>query len=52
LAETAVFRYKTIFGDKLQSRTRENQFTEMFIKCAALNRMTHMGMPESYKVTA
>lgn len=52
LAETAVFRFKTIFGDKLQSPTRENQFTEMFIKCAALNRITHMGMPESYKVTA
>ena len=52
LAETTVFRYKTIFGDKSQSRKLENQFTEMFIKCAALNRMTHLGMPQSYKVTA
>jgi hypothetical protein len=52
LAETTVFRYKTIFGEKLQSRTLENQFKEMMIKCAALNRMAHLGMPESYKVTA
>src|SRR5215213_281730 len=52
LAETTVFRYKTIFGDKSQSRKIENQFSEMFIKCAALNRMTHLGMPQSYKVAA
>lgn len=51
LAETAMFRYKTIFTDKLQSRKQENQFQEMAIKCAALNRMTHLGMPNSYKAT-
>jgi len=50
LAETGVFRFKTIFTDKLQSRKQENQFQEMIIKCAALNRMTHLGMPDSYKV--
>ena len=50
LAETGVFRFKTIFSDKLQSRKQENQFQEMIIKCAALNRMTHLGMPDSYKV--
>lgn len=50
LAETGVFRFKTIFSDKLQSRTQDNQFQEMIIKCALLNRMTHLGMPESYKV--
>lgn len=52
LAETGVFRFKTIFTDKLQSREIENQFSEMIIKCAALNRMTHLGMPDSYKVAA
>ena len=51
LAETGVYRFKTIFTDKLQSRKQENQFQEMIIKCAALNRMTHLGMPDSYKVT-
>jgi hypothetical protein len=50
LAETGVFRFKTIFTDKLQSRKQENQFQEMIIKSAALNRMTHLGMPASYKV--
>ena len=50
LAETTVFRYKTTFGARLQSRKIENQFAEMFIKCATLNRMTHLGRPQSYKV--
>ncbi len=52
LAETTVFRYKVTFGDKLHARKIENQFTEMFIKCAALNRMIHLGRPQSYKVAA
>ncbi len=50
LAETGVFRFKTIFTDKLHSRKQDNQFQEMIIKCVALNRMTHLGMPDSYKV--
>ncbi len=50
LAETAMFRYKTIFTDKLQSRKQENQFQEIHIKSALLNQMTHLGMPDSYKV--
>lgn len=50
LAETAMFRFKTIFTDKLQSRKQANQFQEMHIKSAILNQMTHLGMPESYKV--
>jgi len=50
LAETTVFRYKTIFGDRLQTRKIENQFSEMFIKCVALNRMLHLGRPKSYRV--
>ncbi len=50
LSETAMFRYKTIFGDKLDSRKQENQFQEMNIKSAILNQMTHLGMPDSYKI--
>jgi IS5 family transposase len=50
LAETGVFRYKQNFGDRLQTRKIENQFTEMFLKCAALNHMTHLGMPLSERV--
>lgn len=50
LAETTVFRFKVTFGERLQTRKVENQFSELFIKCAALNRMVHLGMPQSYQV--
>ena len=50
LSETAMFRLKTIFGDDLSARLFETQTTQAFIRCAALNRMTHLGMPQSYKV--
>lgn len=51
LAETAMFRFKTIFGDRLSARLLETQVTQARIGCAALNRMTHLGMPDSYKVS-
>jgi hypothetical protein len=50
LAETTMFRLKTVFGDCLSARLMETQITQALIRCAALNRMTHLGMPESYKV--
>lgn len=50
LAETAIFRIKTIFGDRVHSRSFEAQGAEMLIRCRALNRMTHLGMPDSYAV--
>ena len=50
LAETIMFRLKTIFGDKLSARLLETQTTQALIRCLALNRMTHLGMPESYLV--
>lgn len=50
LAETAMFRMKTIFGDNLSTRVVETQSTQALIRCAALNKMTHLGMPQSYKV--
>jgi hypothetical protein len=50
LAETAVFRFKVIFGNSLSTRTIERQITEVRIKSAALNRMTRLGMPQSYRV--
>ena len=51
LAETAVFRLKTIFGDHLSARLLETQRTQARIRCRALNRMTQLGMPDSYAVT-
>lgn len=49
LAETAMFRFKTIFSPRLSSRKDGNQIAEALIKSQILNRMTHFGMPESYK---
>jgi hypothetical protein len=50
LAETGVFRMKAIFGGRLASRRAERQVTEGAIRCRALNVMTHLGMPDSYRV--
>lgn len=50
LAETGMFRLKTIFGDRVSARTFENQRTQLLIRCKALNRMTTLGMPDSYVV--
>jgi hypothetical protein len=50
LAETAMFRFKTIVGNKLNARKFENQVTEFMVSCNILNRMRRLGMPESYAV--
>jgi hypothetical protein len=51
LAETGIFRLKQIFGAMLASRTLARQKTEVRIRCAALNKMTALGMPESVKIS-
>lgn len=51
LIETAMFRIKTIFGDKLNARNFKNQITESMISLSILNTMTKLGMPDSYAVT-
>lgn len=51
LSETAMFRFKTIFGDKLNSREFNRQRTEFLISISILNKMTGFGMPDSYAVT-
>lgn len=45
-----MFRLKTIFGDNLSTRLLETQSTQTLTHCLALNKMTHLGMPESYQV--
>jgi hypothetical protein len=52
LAETTMFRFKMIFGGKLRSRKFENQAVELFLQCAALNRMIQVGKPASVRVEA
>jgi IS5 family transposase len=52
LVETAFFRLKPLFGARLQSRQFPQQATELFLRVAALNRLTQLGMPESYRLAA
>lgn len=50
LAETTMFRLKVVFWDGLSTRLMETQTTQALVRCAALNRMSHLGMPQSYRV--
>ena len=50
LSETAMFRFKKIFGSELYSRKIETQEVEAQIKISVLNRMTAIGMPISISV--
>jgi len=52
LSETAMMRFKTIFGSTLYSRIFEKQQTEAAIKIKCLNKMTGIGMPISVKIAA
>ena len=48
--ENAVFRYKSIIGDRLRARSPGGRVTEAVIACSILNQMTEVGRPESYSV--
>ena len=48
LAETQMMRQKWILGGSLLSRGTANQWVECQLRCAVLNRLTHLGMPDSY----
>lgn len=50
LAETQNFRLKTLFGERVRARQFAGQATQLLVRCAALNTMTHLGMPDSYAV--
>ena len=50
LAETQMYRVKTIFGERVSARQFAGQATQVLVRCAALNQMTHLGMPDSYAV--
>ncbi len=52
LVETAMFRYKTIFGDRQLAHDIENQRLEAKLKCSILNVFSSLGRPESYAVVA
>lgn len=50
LVETTMFRYKTIIGTGLQSRTLENQKAEAKISCSIINLMLQLAKPISIKI--
>jgi hypothetical protein len=50
LAETMMFRFKTILGDKLNARKFQNQVAEFLTSVSIMNKMTELGMPCSYAV--
>ena len=51
LGETAMSRYKAIIGRGLRARILPAQTTEARVGCAALNRMSRLGMPLSQRIT-
>ncbi len=50
MVENAIYRYKTIIGRCMRSRTLPGQRVEMRIACKILNTMTSLGMPDSHRV--
>ena len=49
LAETTMFRLKTIFSDRVTAHGFAGQAAQVLVRCAALNRMTQLGKPDSYQ---
>lgn len=52
LIENTMFRFKTIFGDRLSSRQDNTQHNEITIKLSILNRMFELGHPDSYPIAS
>jgi hypothetical protein len=50
MVENAIYRYKTIIGRGMRSRTLAGQRVEVQLACGFLNTMASLGMPDSYRV--
>ena len=50
LVENSMYRYKTIIGRRMRSRTMDGQRVEVQLASKILNTMTLLGMPDSYRV--
>lgn len=46
IAETAMFRFKRLFGSSLSCRKLFYQKAEVYAKCLVINRMNKLGMPK------
>lgn len=51
LAETAIFRLKILFGERLRNYRFETQTTEAYARLAAMNSMTRLGMPKTVAIS-
>ena len=52
LSETTMFRRKTLFSPNLSARLLQNQQQESALIMNAMNKITRLGMPQSYKIAA
>ena len=50
LVENTIYRYKTIIGPAMRSRTPQGQRVEARVGCRILNAMAALGMPESHRI--
>jgi len=50
VAESVMFRLKTIFRDRVTARGFAGQAGQVLVRCATLNRLTQLGRPDSYRV--
>jgi hypothetical protein len=50
MVENAMYRYKTIIGRSMRSRTFAGQRVEAQLASQILNTMTRFGMPDSHRV--
>lgn len=50
LAETAMFRVKTLLGNRLSTKTLQHQKTEVAVWCKIINKMTLLGMPKTVAI--
>lgn len=45
-----MFHLKTNFGVELSARLLESQTTQAVVRCGALNKMAHPGIPPSHEI--
>ena len=50
MVENTMYRYKTIIGRSMRSRTMDRQRVEVQLASQILNTMTRLGLPDSYRV--
>ena len=51
IAETAMHRFKALFGGQMMARDIRRQRAELYAKSVAINKMTRLGMPRGVWVS-